>query len=294
MHKEHQHEYAAEGNDDGGAGGRIQNHTEITAQGGDECSHGPADGEARADAVRKEHGADAGDDEIAENQQDAGDGDGRSHYKTERSVEEKIPEADVEAGLLSFCVIHGDGQEFFAEDIVEDADGAVENGGFFHFGPGDGEDIADEHVFQVLGLTGSLAHQKNRAGGSNSVSDADKGFLGNVAAAAAREREDRGPEERKPQADPVGASAVGVHSGNDGDSGAERGDLREREVHEDDAAFHDVDAEIGVNPCKNKARYKSGQQEFQHRDFISFEPASNSFLNIQRGIRISGWFRKPA
>jgi len=31
--------------------------------------------------------------------------------------------------------------------------------------------------------------------------------------------------------------AVGVHAGNDGDGGAERGDLREREVHKDDAAF---------------------------------------------------------
>src|SRR6266403_1805820 len=99
-----------------------------------------------------------------------------------------------------------------------------------------------------------------------------------IAAAAARKRKDGGAEEREPQADPVGASAVGVHAGNDGDGGAESGDLREREVHEDDAAFDYVDAEIGVNPGKNQARYKSRKQEFQHRDLISFERASNCFL----------------
>jgi hypothetical protein len=39
-----------------------------------------------------------------------------------------------------------------------------------------------------------------------------------------------------------------------------------------------MDAEIGMNAGKNQARYKSGKQEFQHRDFISFEPASNCFF----------------
>jgi hypothetical protein len=131
---------------------------------------------------------------------------------------------------------------------------------------------------QVLGLPGSLAHQKNRGGGRDGIRDADKCFLGDVAAAAAREREDGGTKEREAQANPVGASAVGVHAGNDGDGGAESGDLGESEVHKDDAAFDHVDAEVCVNPRKNKARYKSGKQEFQHRDFISFGPASNCFL----------------
>src|SRR6266850_374709 len=123
--------------------------------------------------------------------------------------------------------------------------------------------------------------------------------------AAARKRENRGAEEREAQADPVRASAVGVHAGDDGDGGPERGDLGEGEIHEDDAAFHDVDTEIGMNPGKNQARYKSGKQEFQHRDFISFEPASNCFLleslaalplrkHIQRDVRISERYRKPA
>jgi hypothetical protein len=87
---------------------------------------------------------------------------------------------------------------------------------------------------------------------------------------------------------------VGVQTGDDGDGGAERGDLRERKIHEDNAAFDDMDAEIGMNPRKNKACYKSGKQEFQHRDFISFEPASNCFLHIQWDVGISEWHQKPA
>jgi hypothetical protein len=146
----------------------------------------------------KEHCATLWDDEIAENQQHAGDGDGRRHYKTERSVKKKIPKAHVETGLFGLCVIHGDGQEFLAEDVVEDTDGAVEDGGFFHFSPGDGEDVADEHVLQVLGLTGRLAHQKNRGGGRDGIRDADKRFLGDVAAAAAGKRQMRA-QEREPK-----------------------------------------------------------------------------------------------
>ena len=85
---------------------------------------------------------------------------------------------------------------------------------------------------------------------------------------------------------------MGVHAGDDGDGGAERGDLREREIHKDNAAFDYMDAEIGVNPRKNKARYKSGKQEFQHRDFISFE--LQLFLRVQRNVRISERYQKPA
>ena len=58
---------------------------------------------------------------------------------------------------------------------------------------------------------------------------------------------------------------MGIHTNNDGDGGAERGNLREGEVHKDDAAFDDMHAEIGVNSRQNKARDKCGEQEFQHR-----------------------------
>src|SRR5215475_437974 len=95
--QEHDDEDGAEGNHDGGTGRRIDDDAEIAAESGDEGAHGPANGEARADAVSEEHGANAGDDEIAENEQDAGDGHGRGHDEAEGSVKEEIPEAHVEA-----------------------------------------------------------------------------------------------------------------------------------------------------------------------------------------------------
>jgi len=69
--------------------GVSQLDAEIHAQRGDQSAHGPADSEARTDAVGEEHGANAGDDEIAEDEQDAGDSHRRSDDKSERGVEKK-------------------------------------------------------------------------------------------------------------------------------------------------------------------------------------------------------------
>jgi len=58
--------------------------------------------------------------------------------------------------LFGLIVVHGDEQEFLAKDEVKEADGAVEQRGFDYLGPGDGENIADEHVLEMLGLAGAL------------------------------------------------------------------------------------------------------------------------------------------
>src|SRR5262249_29466575 len=151
----------AESDDDRSAGRRVDDDAEIAAESGDEGAHGPANGETRADAVSEEHGADAGDDEIAENEKDAGDGNRRSHDEAEGSVKEEIPEAHVETEGFGFFMVHGNEQKLFAEDVVESADGSVKKCGFLHVGPGDSEDVADEHVFEVLGFTCGFAHKKD-------------------------------------------------------------------------------------------------------------------------------------
>src|SRR5216684_8251306 len=192
MQQKHNDEDAAKRDDDGGAGRSVKLYAEINAQRGDQGAHGPADSEAGTDAVGKEHGADAGDDEIAEDEQDAGDGHRRSDDESKRGVEEKIPEAHVEAGLLGLIVVHGDEQEFLAEEEVKEADTAVEQSGLDHLGPGDGENIPYEHVLEMLGLAGGLAHQENGHGGGHGVSDADEGFLRNMASAGTRKGENGG------------------------------------------------------------------------------------------------------
>src|SRR6266851_7833709 len=261
MQQKHNDEDAAKRDDDGGAGRRVKLDAQIDAQRGDQRAHSPADGEAGTDAVGKEHGADAGDDEIAEDEQYASDGHRRSDNKSERGVEEKVPEADVEAGLLGLVVVHGDEQEFLAEEEVKEADSAVEQSGLDHLGPGNGENVADEHVLEMLGFAGGFAHQENGHGGGNGVSDADEGFLGNVTAAGACKGENGAAEKGEAEADPISAATMRVHPGDDGDDGTQRGDLRKGKVHENDASLDDVHAEIGMDAGQNQARQERQNQK---------------------------------
>src|SRR5216684_30547 len=161
MQQKHNDEDAAKRDDDGGAGGRVELDAEIDAQRGNQGAHSPADSKARTDAVGKKHGTDARHNQVAEDEQDSGNGHRRSDDKSKRGVEEKIPEAHVEAGLLGLIVVHGDEQEFLAEEEVKEPDTAVEQSGLDHLGPGDGENIPYEHVLEMLGLAGGLAHQEN-------------------------------------------------------------------------------------------------------------------------------------
>ncbi len=49
------------------------------------------------------------------------------------------------------------------------------------------------------------------------------------------------------------------------DGRAERRDLRERQVDEDDAALDDVDAEVGVDAGQDQARDERRREELQDR-----------------------------
>ena len=97
--------------------------------------------------------------------------------------------------------VHGDGQELPAEDVVEQADGAVQGGRLAHLEPGDGQDVAHQHLLQVLGLLGRFAHRQNRRRAGHRVADADDGFLRNAHLAAADGGEHRRADEGEDQAD---------------------------------------------------------------------------------------------
>ena len=61
------------------------------------------------------------------------------------------------------------------------------------------------------------------------------------------------------------AGSCGVVALPHGDRGAERRDLREREVHEDDAALDDVQAEIGVDARDDQAGDDRRRQKLKDR-----------------------------
>src|SRR5258708_4230671 len=145
-------------------------------------------------------------------------------------------------------------KRFLAKNKMKDGDGSVEQSRLANFGPGNREDVADEHVLEVLGFAGGFAHEQDGGSGSNGVSNADKSFLGNVASAGASEREDSGAKKREREADPIRGASVRVHAGDDGDGGAECCDLRKGQVHKNDATLDHMHAQIGVNPGENDAR----------------------------------------
>ena len=69
---------------------------------------------------------------------------------------------------------------------------------------------------------------------------------------AADGRKDGRANERKNEADGIRGSAVGLDSVKHRNGGAERGDLGQRQVHENHAALHHVDPQVGVNPGQNQ------------------------------------------
>src|SRR5262249_16798972 len=140
--------------DDCRTGRQIEIERQKTSQRRYYRTHGPPNSQAWPDILRVEHRSDRWHDEVAEYQQHTRDRHRRGHHETERRVEEEIPEADRNALRFGFLMIHGDGEEFFAKNKVEQPDGAVKRGGLYHLVPGDRKNVAHQHLLQMLGLFG--------------------------------------------------------------------------------------------------------------------------------------------
>src|SRR5688572_11154075 len=93
---------------------------------------------------------------------------------------------------------------------MKEANRPIKRGCLPDFLPRDGEDIADEHILQVLALRCRLAHGKNRCGGRHRVADSNYGLLRDARAMSA----DRGKHERadegEPKAYPVDSGSMRV------------------------------------------------------------------------------------
>ena len=147
---------------------------------------------------------------------------------------------------------------------MEHADRAVERRGLADLGPRHREDVADEHVLEVLGLRRRLAHRQDRGRGRHRVADADDRFLRDPRVLAADHREDRGADERERQADPVDRRRVRIAARErqqQRDRRAERRNLRQREIDEDDPALDDVHAQVGVDAGQDQAGDERRGQE---------------------------------
>ena len=70
-----------------------------------------------------------------------------------------------------------------------------------------------------------------------------------------------------------------VVAGQVGHHGAQRGDLREREVDEDHASLDDVDAEVGVDSRQDEARDEGGEEDLEDAHFLSFIALTNASMS---------------
>ena len=118
------------------------------------------------------------------------------------------------------------------------------------------QDIAHQHVFQVFGLACCFAHGKDCSSRCHGISDTDEGFLRNVSAPGARKRKDRSAYEGERQTQPVCSLSVRVHSGEDRDRGAQRGNLRQGQIHKDDAALYDMHAQVSMYTRQDKTGHE--------------------------------------
>ena len=141
----------------------------------------------------------------------------------------------------------------------------VDGRGHPDFGPLHRQDVADQHVSEVLRLSRGLAHRQNHGSRGHGVRDADDGFLRDVRLVALDHREDERADEREGQAHPVDRGFVRIVALPDGDRRAQRRDLREREVHEDDAALDDVQAQVGVDARDDERGGDRRKQELKDR-----------------------------
>ena len=132
------------------------------------------------------------------------------------------------------------------KDIVKQANHAVEHSSLAHLMLIDGQNVADQHVFEVFGFASRFAHGQNGRSGGHGIGNADKGFLRNVAAPGACEGKNGGAHKGEGQTQPVGAASVCIHSNQNGDRCPQGSNLSQGQVNENHAAFHHMHAQISV------------------------------------------------
>src|SRR5207244_4199389 len=164
----------------------------------------------------------------------------------------------------------GDGQELLPEDEVEEADQRIEDRRLDDRVPVHRQNVADQHVLEVLGLLRRLTHDQNRRGGGDDVDDADDRLLRNARLALHfRQREDGRADDREAEGPEVAHAAVDVEAGQQRHGRPQRGDLGERKVDEDDPPLHHVNAEVGMNAGQDQAGQKRQNEKRKNLHYFS-------------------------
>jgi hypothetical protein len=146
---------------------------------------------------------------------------------------------------------------------MQEADQAIEDRNLHDVTAGHRQQRAHEHRPDVLDAVGGAVRQQDGAGRGGSVHDSDHGLLRHAPLAAARERKHERADHRREEAGAVRLPRVKLVAEQERSGCAERGDLGERDVDEDDLARQHVDAEIRVDSGENQAHEERRPQKSQ-------------------------------
>ena len=201
------------------------------------------------------------------NQQDSPNVNEAGDNESEQHIEHEIPPADVHAGGGGFFGVERNGEEFFPEEVVSDADRDEQEEGLDDLRSGDHQQFADERALQFFLAAGAPAQGEDGRGRGDDINNPDERFLGNPLVAGPGEGEHDGADEGEAKRERVALPVVDVVTDDHGHTGAEGGGLGQREVDENDSALNDVQAKINQQPGQRQAgdqRPLHQQQQFVH------------------------------
>ena len=135
---------------------------------------------------------------------------------------------------------------------MQQADRRIENRDLHDLGPLDGEQAADEHRADVLDAVRRAVGEEHGGCGRDRVHDTDHRFLRHVPLARAGKREDERAHDGGREPERVRLPGVELEAEEERRGGAQRGDLRERDVDEDDLAREHVHAQVRVDPREHQ------------------------------------------
>ena len=149
---------------------------------------------------------------------------------------------------------------------MQRADRGVERGELCEVRRTHGENAADQDPLDVLRALRRAVDHQDRGRGRDDVEDAHERLATHIARDAAREREKRRADGREHERITETCRAGRRVPVREGHRRAQRRELREREIGEDDVPAQHMNAKVSMNEDENDRR-REGQQEQRQRVF---------------------------
>jgi hypothetical protein len=133
------------------------------------------------------------------------------------------------------------------EDPVQRADREIERDDGSELARAGGEDIAGENLLEVFRALRRTVDEQDRRRRGDHVDDADQRLLRNTLRPGGRERKEECGKKCEGERIEMGCAPLHRMTEHEGHGRAERGDLRQGQIDEDDVSRQHLDAEIGVD-----------------------------------------------